>query len=191
MSKAVPSQRAFAHTMPAATASVELPGLKKAVRVAKTNRDLSQFKISGNGKLNFVKLFQAGPMERIDLVRQGLPASTAEDIAKGMRIPKDRLLTSLGLSRATVDRNARNNKPMSVDDSTRLIGMARLVGQVQAMVEESGDPAGFDAGAWLARWLEEPLPALGGKVPAQLMDTHDGQALVASMLARMQTGAYA
>jgi uncharacterized protein (DUF2384 family) len=59
------------------------------------------------------------------------------------------------------------------------------------MVLESGAPAGFDAAAWMARWLTEPLPAFGGARPADLMDTMEGQALVASALAKMQGGAYA
>ena len=69
--------------------------------------------------------------------------------------------------------------------------MALLVGQVREMVAESGDPAGFDAALWLARWLQRPLPALGGRRPAEFMDTADGQSLVSTMVARMQTGAYA
>ena len=77
------------------------------------------------------------------------------------------------------------------DGSVRAIGVARLVGQVEAMVLESGDPAGFDAAAWVARWLTEPLPAFGGVRPAELMDTIEGQALVSSALAKTQSGAYA
>jgi uncharacterized protein (DUF2384 family) len=69
--------------------------------------------------------------------------------------------------------------------------MVRLVGQVQAMVNESGNPKGFDAAKWLAQWMEQPIPALGGKNPASMMDTAEGQAVVSSLLAKMQTGAYA
>ena len=59
------------------------------------------------------------------------------------------------------------------------------------MVEESGDPRGFNAAPWVARWLEEPLAALGGRKPRELMDTAEGQAVVSNMLARAQSGAYA
>ncbi|MCV2357037.1 MbcA/ParS/Xre antitoxin family protein [Paucibacter sp. B2R-40] len=82
------------------------------------------------------------------------------------------------------------NKGHLANDSVRLVGKARLVGQVQQMVAESGDQEGFDAAAWVEQWLESPLPALGGRKPATFMDTTDGQALVATLLARMQTGAY-
>ena len=77
------------------------------------------------------------------------------------------------------------------EHESRMIGIAKLVAQLQAMVQESGNPEGFDAGAWISRWLEEPLPALGGMRPIDLMDTMEGQATVSTILAQMQSGAYA
>lgn len=67
----------------------------------------------------------------------------------------------------------------------------QLVRQVEAMVHESGDPTGFDAAAWLTKWLQEPLPALGGCTPSSMMGTTKGRATVAALLAQMQSGAYA
>lgn len=66
----------------------------------------------------------------------------------------------------------------------------RLLEQVGEMVRQSGDPAGFDAAAWLPRWLSEPLPALGGARPIDLLNTAEGEAQVCTILARMQSGAY-
>ncbi len=43
------------------------------------------------------------------------------------------------------------------------------------MLKETGDRKDFDAGAWLARWLTESLPAFGGAPPGDLMDTMEGQ----------------
>ena len=68
--------------------------------------------------------------------------------------------------------------------------MASLIAQVQTMIEESGNPRGFDAAKWVARWTGRPLPALGGKKPVDLMGTPDGRALVHNIVARMQSGAY-
>jgi uncharacterized protein (DUF2384 family) len=62
---------------------------------------------------------------------------------------------------------------------------------VETIVKESGKPEGFDAARWLAEWLKEPQSSLGGKCPAELMDTADGRGLVADLVARSQTGAYA
>lgn len=139
---------------------------------------------------NFLQAFHADAMERVRIVKRGVSSAAVDLLARRMAIPKEKLLGTLGLARATVDRKARENKPLSTDESSKVLGMVRLVGQVQAMVAESGEPKGFNAAQWLARWLERPLPALGGQRPAELMDTPEGQGLVSQLLARMQSGAY-
>jgi hypothetical protein len=53
------------------------------------------------------------------------------------------------------------------------------------------NPEGFDAAAWMSRWLNDPLPALGGMRPIDHMDTVEGRALVSTTLAKLQSGAYA
>jgi putative toxin-antitoxin system antitoxin component (TIGR02293 family) len=140
--------------------------------------------------VKFVQAFRATPIDRIRLIKRGISAKVLEQIARDMSIPKERLVGTLGLARATVDRKARENKPLSSDEGSRVLGMTSLIGQVQAMIEESGNPEGFNAAEWVGRWLERPLPALGGQKPAELMDTPDGQALVSNIVARMQSGGY-
>jgi len=66
-----------------------------------------------------------------------------------------------------------------------------LVAPVRRLVQESGGPETFDAETWAAAWLDRPLPALNGKCPAEYMDTADGRMLVANLLTRQQSGAYA
>lgn len=75
---------------------------------------------------------------------------------------------------------------LSAEDSERVTGMSNLIGQVQAMVEQSGHPEGFDAAKWIAHWLEESSPALGGECPAAYMDSMEGQKLVSNLLSTMQ-----
>ena len=85
---------------------------------------------------------------------------------------------------------ANEDKPTSAHEGSRAVGMAGLIAQIQTMVEESGNPEGFDAAKWVARWIDRPLPALGGQRPAELMNTPEGQAMVHNIVARMQSGAY-
>ncbi|WP_175017238.1 antitoxin Xre/MbcA/ParS toxin-binding domain-containing protein [Burkholderia aenigmatica] len=66
----------------------------------------------------------------------------------------------------------------------------RLVNLVQKMVNESGDPEGFDTRKWLCTWLHEEVPSLGWKKPVTYLDTTDGEELVSKTLLSMQTGAY-
>jgi putative toxin-antitoxin system antitoxin component (TIGR02293 family) len=143
------------------------------------------------GPTNFAVVYALGSAERIALVKQGIPAVEVFKVAKTIGKPKEKLMKVLGLPRATVDRRARAKQQLSVEHGERLMGFSKLVGQVQVMVEEAGDPTGFDAAKWLGQWLEKPLPALGGKCPADYMDTAEGQQLVSGLIANMQGGAYA
>ena len=157
----------------------------------RNTRAVEDAEVQSTDLYSFIDVFRAEPLTRVKMIKQGLPADFLDQLSRRMNMPKERLLPALGIARATASRRVREAKPLSSDNSERALGMARLVGQVQAMVEESGDPHGFNAAEWVARWLEEPLPALGGQSPAQLMDTAEGQAIVSNLLARMQSGTYA
>ena len=85
----------------------------------------------------------------------------------------------------------KDNEVVSQDESERALGITSLVEQVQKIVSESGNPDGFDAARWTADWLNAPNNALGGRMPGEFMDTSDGRALVAGLVAQMQSGAYA
>jgi putative toxin-antitoxin system antitoxin component (TIGR02293 family) len=136
-------------------------------------------------------IYRAAPLERIKRVKAGVPAVEAKAILDDLAIPSGRIALVLGIPISTLNRKAKVAQMLSTDEGERVLGLAKLVGQVQAMVEESGDPEGFDARAWTAYWLNEPLPALGGARPLDLMDTMEGQGLVSDTLARVQSGAYA
>ncbi|MET1536821.1 hypothetical protein [Burkholderia sola] len=65
----------------------------------------------------------------------------------------------------------------------------KLVNLVQKMVNESGEPEGFDAKRWLCTWQHEEVPSLGWKKPVTYLAA-DREELVALTLQSMQTGAY-
>jgi putative toxin-antitoxin system antitoxin component (TIGR02293 family) len=138
----------------------------------------------------FVTLFSLPATARVEVAKRGVPAAFVSQLAEATGESKAHMVSLLGLSRATVDRKARDKQALSVVEGERVIGFAKLVGQVQTLVHESGDPQGFDAARWLAQWLERPIPALGGRLPAEYMDTLEGQQIVAGLLERTG-GAYA
>jgi putative toxin-antitoxin system antitoxin component (TIGR02293 family) len=131
------------------------------------------------------------PSVRISTIKHGVKADAFNRIARSMDRSKEQLGKTLGLSVTTIDRKAKANEALSPEQSERLVAIARLIGQVQTMVEQSGNTEGFDAAPWLGRWLDEPLPALGGERPGDLMDTAEGRGLVSNLLAMAQSGAYA
>jgi len=142
------------------------------------------------GAIDYLAFYRAGPLERIGIVRRGVSAATAKRIIGDLDIPSGSATRALNVSVSTLNRKSKDDDALARDEGERVLGLARLIGQVKAMVEESGNSAGFDASRWIARWLGEPLPALGGARPLDLMDTMEGQGLVAETLARLQSGAY-
>jgi putative toxin-antitoxin system antitoxin component (TIGR02293 family) len=141
--------------------------------------------------LSYSLVYHATPLERVAMIKRGVPASEAKSMLAHLAISQSVAFQALKLSPATVNRKAAQHQTLSADESERVIGLARLIGQLEAMIEASGDPEGFDATAWMSRWLREPLPAFGGVPPVELMDTMEGQAMVSKALEQTQSGAYA
>ena len=141
-------------------------------------------------KLSYLSVYRASPLERISLIKRGIPAAEAKRLFVELPIGQGVGFKALNLSTATVNKKAKQGETLSREESERIVGFARLVGQLEAMIQESGDLTDFDARAWVARWLTEPLPAFGGARPADLIDTMEGQGLVSSALAKLQSGAY-
>jgi len=137
-----------------------------------------------------LQLYRTSAYERVAIVKAGLPAKYVKVLTVSMHMPIDKFYRTTGLARPTVDRKIRASKRLSQDETERVLGIARLVGQAQNMVEQSGAAADFDAGRWVGDWLQQPLPALEGKSPGELMDTVDGRALVSDLLSQQQSGAY-
>jgi uncharacterized protein (DUF2384 family) len=137
------------------------------------------------------QLYRSDPQQRIEVIRRGIPAASVGELSARMGVSKEHLINSLRLSRATINRKEREGTLLSSDESERVLGVETLIGMVQSMVEQSGDPEGFDAPRWVATWLAQPLPALAGATPASYMDTFEGQKLVAEILSMSQSGAYA
>lgn len=143
------------------------------------------------GEGTYLILYSFSLVDRIGVVKEGLPARLLTVLAHDMHVPREKLYAWLGIARATANRKVKDDQVLSQDESERALGIARLVGQVEKVVSESGEPDGFDAARWTAGWLEEPNAALGGKPPGDFMDTADGRALVSGLVAQMQSGAYA
>lgn len=140
---------------------------------------------------DFSDMYKSTPDVRVRVIRRGVRAVEVKDMVRMMATPQDKIFKILKLSIATVNRKANLDEELSPQDSERVVGMSNLIGQVQTMVEQSGEPKDFDAAKWVAHWLEKPIPALAGECPASYMDTMEGQKLVSNLLAMMQSGAYA
>ena len=139
----------------------------------------------------FTPLFELSAPDQIAIIRDGISPDALKTMIQAMELSQEKVFDYLALSAATINRKIKREERLSPDESARVLGLASLIGQVQAMVERSGDPEGFDAAKWVAEWIERPLPALGGEKPAAYLDTTTGQQMVADLLAKMESGAYA
>jgi len=157
--------------------------------VARTG-DLRDAVLAGD----FRALEECTPLERVALLRAGVPADLIPLLVEAMGISREQLYETVGLARSTGDRKLKKGQFFDVGQGEALLETARLIGQLQRMLEQSGDPdlpEAFSAARWFAGWLYDPLPALGGRAPAELMDTAEGRSVVSRLLLQMQTGAYA
>jgi len=136
-------------------------------------------------------LYASTPDVRVQIIKRGVNAVEVRDLVRKMDVSQDKIYRFLRLSPATVNRKVQAKGRLSTDDSERVVGMSQLIGQVETMVAQSGTAEGFDAAKWVAQWLESPLPALNGQRPAEYLDTIKGQRMISSLLAMMQSGAYA
>ncbi|MBV1774271.1 DUF2384 domain-containing protein [Burkholderiaceae bacterium DAT-1] len=139
---------------------------------------------------NFRQVYEMPLIDRVGMIQDGVPATEFKELVADMNMPQAELARVLRIPVATVNRKASRLENLTIDDSERLVNLAALIGQVQKMVDESGDPTGFDAPRWVADWIESPLPALNGKRPADYLGTSAGFTLVSGVLTAMQAGAY-
>ena len=87
--------------------------------------------------LSFATIYRVEPMDRIKLIRDGIPAKYIKVISDSMGITKETLFKFLNLPKSTIDKKSVANQMLPIEQGERLIGMAKLVGQVESIIAES------------------------------------------------------
>jgi len=159
--------------------------------LARAENKNQEFERFAGASIDFSDVYRMGALERINLIQQGIEPTVFKLMAQQLRRSKESFGDLMGLPVTTVDRKIARHERLSIDQSERLVSAAKLIGQIQSMIEESGDPEGFDAAQWFDQWLDKPLAALGGRTPSEFMSTAEGRELLSRLLATAQSGAYA
>ena len=135
---------------------------------------------------------RATPYQLVDIERRGVHGRLIMDLATTMHLPKTRVLSILGIPRATAGTKATSGAAIKGSAGQAALGMVKLLGIAQAIIDNSDSPdaEGFDASRWLGEWIERPQPALGGRKPSDLLDTPTGVEVVARLLGAIESGAY-
>lgn len=119
------------------------------------------------------------------------PAKLVRRLAADLHVSIEFVIDTLGLPRRVIFRKIEESKNLDSGQAERVIGMQRLIGQVQALIAESSVVQKFDAGRWLGKWIDQPLPALGGRRPAEYLGDSAGREWVSQLLRQIQAGVFA
>jgi len=135
---------------------------------------------------------RATPIERVALERIGVRGLVVKEFASKMNIPATRFFDIIRVPKATAAKKAAADQMIDGASGQAELGMVRLLGITENIVKNSTseEARSFDAAKWLGAWIERPQPVLGGKKPAELLDTPTGFEIVAKVLGAIESGAY-
>ncbi len=126
-----------------------------------------------------------------DAVEAGVPTYVIDMIAGATGEPVATVMDLIGVSQTTFRRKEEANERLPDVAAHRVMGYLRVVATLRKLLDESGDPEqlkDFDLEAWVAQWMRQELPELGGKTPAQMLRNPEGQRAVEQVLERMRGG---
>jgi putative toxin-antitoxin system antitoxin component (TIGR02293 family) len=162
----------------------------KALKAREAGRAGQAYRLAAQDYSQLVA--KATPMQIIDLERSGVQGTLIKDMSRRMEMPSSRLFTILGIPKATAEKKAAAGELVKGSGGQAAVGMMRLLCMAEEIVANStaSQARGFDSAKWLGQWIERPQPALGGRKPADLIDTPTGVELVARLLGALESGAY-
>ncbi len=126
-----------------------------------------------------------------DAVEAGVPTYLVDVIAGATGQAASNVMEIIGVSATTFRRKDEANEPLPDVAGHRVMGFLRVAATLKRLLDESGDPQAlrsFDLDAWLAQWMRQELPELGGKTPAEMLRNPEGLRAVEQVLERMRGG---
>jgi len=130
-------------------------------------------------------------VELFDAVEAGVPTYLVDVIAGATGETANEVMDLIGVSQTTFRRKEEAKEPLPDVAGHRVMGFLRAAATLHRLLEESGDARrlkDFDLESWIARWMREELPELGGRTPAQMLRNPEGQRAVEEVLERMRGG---
>jgi putative toxin-antitoxin system antitoxin component (TIGR02293 family) len=169
------------------------PQIGSGSAMLETNKDLAR-KLIGREDFDrdtYISIRRAEPGFLVEVLRYGVSPELFKRVAKDLGTDQKTFSRWTGVAIQSVHRKLQNDKPLSPSESERVLDVSKLIGEAQRIVDESGNLEGFDAAKWVGEWVQTPVPALGDRKPAELLDTAVGAQEVLKVLQQSQSGAYA
>lgn len=120
--------------------------------------------------------------EFTQIIRRGLPARALVRLAKELELTEAATVKALGLAQRTLARRLSEKKPLTTEESERVVRLARVFAEAKYVL-------GNETKA--RNWLKKPSRALGGVSPLSLLDTDIGAGAVLEELGRIEYGVFA
>lgn len=122
----------------------------------------------------------ATKMDRVAIIRKGLPYDSIEVISKRADLPIKRVLHFLGVPQTTYNKKKRDNDLLSGRDSELILMLTELLDFGLEVFNNEADK--------FHRWLKKPNHSLGGITPESLFDSLTGIQEVRNSLSRLEYG---
>jgi len=120
------------------------------------------------------------PLAQVETIRQGIATQVFEQIATAIGVGKETLARKLHINPQTLRK--RKSRMLSADEAEKSLRVARVFG-LASEVLGSEDNA--------RQWVNDQIPALGGRRPLELLDTDVGAQEVTNLLQCLKWGMYA
>jgi putative toxin-antitoxin system antitoxin component (TIGR02293 family) len=114
------------------------------------------------------------------LIVRGLPAGALDRVKEKLGLSDEDIAKALGISRKTLQRRRKEDKPLTAVEGDRIFRFARIFALAKRI---------FDSEDAANRWLHKGQVGLGGDVPFDLLQTEAGAIEVEKYLGRIAHGA--
>jgi putative toxin-antitoxin system antitoxin component (TIGR02293 family) len=119
-------------------------------------------------------------LERVKIIRSGLPYESIEVIGQRIDLPIRQVLTIFGVPQTTYNKKKREKERLSGRDSELVLLLTELLDFGSDVF--NNEPEKFQ------RWLKKPNVSLGGEKPESLFDSVTGIQEVKNALTRLEYG---
>lgn len=119
-------------------------------------------------------------MDRVTILRKGLPYESIEVISRRAHLPVKQILHVLGMPQTTYNKKKRDKGLLSGRDSEVVLVLTELLDFGLEVFNNEKDK--------FQRWLRKPNVSLGGAAPESLFDSLTGIQEVKNSLNRLEYG---
>jgi uncharacterized protein (DUF2384 family) len=129
--------------------------------------------------------------DRISIERHGVPYYVLVKLGQGLGTSGTDLQRLFKIPSATFKKKIASKERFGGTVGQAVVETIDLINKVESLLDPSSPEArDFDPAKWVGEWIKKPQPSLGGRTPAELMDTPTGREQVHRVLGAIASGAY-